>query len=56
MPEALLYRRLATLNPDAPIAGELDDLAWRGAPRAEFLALCDELGFERLRERVDRWA
>lgn len=53
--EAALYRRLATLNTDAPISTSLADLAWRGADRDAFLALCDELGFERLRERVDTW-
>lgn len=54
--DALLFRRLATLNRDAAIAGDLDSLAWRGVPREEFLALCDELGFDRIRERVHRWA
>jgi 5'-3' exonuclease len=57
--EALLYRRLATLNRDAAIASvtaRLDDLEWRGVPRAPFTALCDELGFETLRQRVHRWA
>jgi len=53
--DALLFRRLATLNRDAAIAGDLDSLAWRGVPREEFLALCDELGFDRIRERVHRW-
>ena len=55
-PEVLLYRRLARLNTDAAITGTLDDLAWGGVPRSEFLALCSELGFERIRERVHRWA
>ena len=54
--DALLFRRLAILNRDAAIAGDLDSLAWRGVPREEFLALCDELGFDRIRERVHRWA
>ena len=54
--EVMLYRRLARLNTDAAITGTLDDLVWRGVPRSEFLALCAELGFERLRERVHRWA
>jgi len=54
--DAFLYRRLATLNADAAISGDLDSLAWRGAPRDAFLALCDELGFDRIRERVHRWA
>jgi 5'-3' exonuclease len=54
--DALLYRRLATLNTDAAITGDLDSLEWGGAPRQDFLALCDELGFDRIRERVHRWA
>ncbi len=54
--DALLYRRLATLNPDAEISGDLDSLAWGGVPREEFLPLCAELGLERLSERVHRWS
>jgi 5'-3' exonuclease len=54
--DAFLYRRLATLNVDAAISGDLDSLAWGGVPRAEFVGLCDELGFDRIRERVHRWA
>ena len=34
----------------------LDDLAWHGVPRAQFVALCEELGFDTVRERVHRWA
>ena len=52
------YRRLATLNRDARIddaTGTLDELEWKGVPRAEFIALCDELGFDTVRERVHRW-
>jgi 5'-3' exonuclease len=54
--DAFTYRRLATLNRDAAITGDLDSLAWSGVPRTEFVALCDELGFDRIRERVHRWA
>jgi 5'-3' exonuclease len=54
--DALLFRRLATLNRDAAISGDLDSLAWQGVPRNEFMTLCDELGFDRIRERVHRWA
>ena len=54
--DAFLYRRLATLNEDAAISGNLDSLAWQGVRREEFIALCDELGFDRIRERVHRWA
>ena len=54
--DAFLYKRLATLNADAAISGDLDSLAWGGVPRDEFIGLCDELGFETIRERVHRWA
>jgi 5'-3' exonuclease len=56
--DALLFRRLATLNADARIedvTASLDELEWHGVPRARFLALCDELGFDTVRERVHRW-
>jgi 5'-3' exonuclease len=53
--EAALYKRLATLNRDAAVEGNLDALEWRGVPRAEFLALCDELGFDTVGSRVHRW-
>jgi 5'-3' exonuclease len=53
--DALLFRRLATLNRDAAITGTLDGLAWQGVPREPFLALCAELGFDRVRERVHHW-
>jgi 5'-3' exonuclease len=57
--DAILYRRLATLNRDADIDGvtsSLDDLEWRGVPRHRFVALCDEMGFDTVRERIHRWA
>jgi 5'-3' exonuclease len=55
---AVLYRRLATLNRDADITASptLEALQWHGVPRARFLELCDELGFDTVRERVHRWA
>ncbi len=57
--DAVLFRRLARLNHDARIEDvtlELDDLEWHGVPRARFIALCDEFGFDTVRERVHRWA
>jgi hypothetical protein len=57
--DAFLFRRLATLNRDARIddvTPNLDALEWRGVPRGEFLAFCDELGFDTVRERIHRWA
>ena len=54
--EAALYKRLATLRLDVPLAEELDDLEWRGVRREEYLALCDELGLVNLRDAPHRWA
>jgi 5'-3' exonuclease len=54
--EAFLYRRLAQLNRDAQISGDLDAIEWRGVQREPFVALCAELGFETVGQRVHRWA
>ena len=54
--DAILYRHLARLKGDSAITGDLDDLEWRGVPRETFLSLCDELGFDTIRQRVHRWA
>ncbi len=57
--EAILYRTLATLNRDSDLGAttrSLDDLEWRGVPREAFIGLCDELGFDTVRERIHRWA
>jgi 5'-3' exonuclease len=56
MEDALLFRRLATLRRDVPITQTFEDLRWRGVPRDRWLALCDEWGLGRLRERPHRWA
>jgi len=57
---AVLYRRLATLVSDVPLSGSLDDLRWRGIPRARFEGWCDELGaralLPTLEARRARWA
>jgi 5'-3' exonuclease len=55
--DAILYRRLATLNADADLGATatLDAVEWHGVPGSRFLALCDELGFDTVRERVHRW-
>ena len=47
--EVMLYKRLATLICDVPLAETLDDLEWGGVPNEPFQALCDELGSETLR-------
>ena len=53
--QALLYRRLATLRTDVPLAETLADLEWRGARRPELEALCHAIGAPELLERVRRW-
>ena len=52
--EAALYRRLATLRTDVPLAEGLDDLEWRGPHQAELEALCREIGAEEILDRVPR--
>lgn len=44
MADALLYRRLAMLVEDAPVSETLEELRFRGVPRADFDAWCDEVG------------
>jgi 5'-3' exonuclease len=56
MGEALLYRYLAQLRTDVPLPDSLSDLEWKGVPRERYLALCDELGLEGLKDRPQRWA
>ncbi len=55
MGDALLYRFLAQLRVDVPLPDSLGDLEWKGVPRDRYEAFCDELGFERLKERPKRW-
>lgn len=55
MGDALLFRFLAQLRTDVPLPDSLADLEWRGVPREPFGALCDKLGFGRLRDRPHRW-
>jgi 5'-3' exonuclease len=47
--EALLYKRLATLVEDVPLAESLEDLRWRGVPRPAFEAWCAATGARDLR-------
>ena len=53
--DALLYRDLARLDRDVPLTEQLDDLAHRGVPRDAFLAICDDLGVQTLRDRPRQW-
>jgi len=52
---ALLYRTLATLRTDVPLVETLEDLRYRGTPRAEFNAFCDKVGARSLRDRPKLW-
>jgi 5'-3' exonuclease len=54
--EALFYRKLATLVDTVPLAESLDDLRFRGTPRAAFEAWCDEVGATTIRTAPRRWA
>jgi 5'-3' exonuclease len=53
--EALLYRRLATLRTDVPIAETLEELEWQGARREELASLCGDWRETELLGRVTRW-
>jgi 5'-3' exonuclease len=53
--DALLYRRLATLDETAPVSESLDHLRFRGVPRAGFERWCDEMGVTTLRTMPRRW-
>ena len=53
--DAELYRTLATLRTDVPLAEDLDDLRWSGVPRGDYVALCDALGLDRLKDAPSRW-
>jgi 5'-3' exonuclease len=53
---ALLYRRLTTLVETVPLEESLDDLRWKGVPRARFETFCDRLGATTLKHTPRRWA
>lgn len=54
--DALLYRTLATLRTDVPLAEGLDDLRFRGVPRDRFEAWSDAMDVRTLKARPTRWA
>jgi 5'-3' exonuclease len=53
--DALLYRQLARLRTDVPLAETLDDLRWRGARRGALEAVCAEIGETELAARMPLW-
>ncbi|MCU1351839.1 MAG: Flap endonuclease [Acidimicrobiales bacterium] len=50
--DALLFRRIATIETDAPTIGHVDELEWRG-PQPGFAALCASIDGPRLSERAE---
>ncbi len=50
--DAMLYRTLATLRTDVPIAESLDELRWTGPDRPALESLCEELGERTLPDRI----
>jgi len=53
--DALLFRRIATLETDVPGLGTVDDLAWTG-PQSGFGEFCERIDGQRLQERADKLA
>lgn len=49
--DALLFRRIATVDLAAPVSDSVDDMAWRG-PRPGFDEMCVALGAQRQQERA----
>jgi 5'-3' exonuclease len=50
---ALLFRRIATVDPDAPVSQSVDELRWTG-PTADFEAMCKTLGADALFARATK--
>ena len=55
-PQAMLYRRLATLRCDVPLGARLEDLRWRGPDLPALRELAHELADDRLVELAERAA
>ena len=54
---ALLFRRIATVETDAPVSASVDELRWTGPPDVPaFTRLCEVLGAPRLAERAQKLA
>ncbi len=49
--DALLFRRIATVDLDAPVSESVDDMVWKG-PGAGFDERCADLGAERVAARA----
>ncbi|MGK2928004.1 MAG: 5'-3' exonuclease [Acidimicrobiales bacterium] len=55
MDDALLFRTLATLQPDAPVSASVDEMAWTG-PTDDFAAFAESIDAADLAVRADRLA
>jgi hypothetical protein len=54
--DALLFRELATLRRDAPLAERTaEELRWQGPDPAAWEAFCERWGLAPLRRRPHRW-
>ncbi len=53
---ALAYRRLTRLVTDLELPDDVEVLRFDGVPRERYLAWCDEVGVNQLRDRPRRWA
>jgi len=52
---ALLFRRIATIEVDAPTITNVDELEWKG-PRPEFVEVCERIDAPGLVERAVKLA
>jgi 5'-3' exonuclease len=54
---ALLFRRIATVETDAPVSATVDELRWTGPPDPDaFASMCDKLGAPQLAPRAAKLA
>jgi len=53
--EAKLYKQLAILRIDVPLAESLDDIEWKGARKDELEKLCAEVGEKNVPLRIKRF-
>lgn len=53
--QALLFRRIATVEVDAPVGTSVDEIEWRG-PTSDLLAICEDIDGVGLAERAVRLA
>ncbi|MFP5356451.1 MAG: 5'-3' exonuclease H3TH domain-containing protein, partial [Gemmatimonadota bacterium] len=53
--DARLYKALATLRTDVPLAEDVGALEWRGARRRELADFCAATGDANFPDRVKRW-